>query len=49
MFLSVLMDNCCEHKWFSWLLIKVPKVVVICELYDKGNNFTSADHSDHRV
>ena len=25
------------------------KVVVICELYDKGNNFTSADHSVYCV
>ena len=23
--------------------------VVICELYDKGNNFTSVDHSVYRV
>ena len=23
----------------------IPKVVVICELYAKGNSFTSADHS----
>ena len=23
----------------------IPKVVVICELYDSGNNFTSVDHS----
>ena len=28
---------------------EILKVVVICELYDKGNNFTSADHSEYRV
>ena len=27
----------------------IPSVVVICELYDKGNNFTSVDHSVYRV
>ena len=27
----------------------IPKVVVICELYAKGNNFTSADHSVYFV
>ena len=28
---------------------EIPKVVVICELYAKGNNFTSADHSVYFV
>ena len=27
----------------------IPKVVLICELYAKGNNFTSADHSVYLV
>ena len=27
----------------------IPKVIVICELNDKGNSFTSADHSVYRV
>ena len=27
----------------------IPSVVVIGELYDKGNNFTSVDHSVYRV
>ena len=49
------MGVCCEHHWFSWLLIEtisygdIPKVVVICEMYDKGNIFTSVDHSVYRV
>ena len=27
----------------------IPIVVVICELYDNGNNFTFVDHSVYRV
>ena len=27
----------------------IPKIVVICELFHKENNFTSADHSVYRV
>ena len=27
----------------------IPRIVVICELYAKGNNFTSADHSVYFV
>ena len=49
------MGICCKHYWFAWLWLKtisygdIPSVVVICELYAKGNNFTSADHSVYFV
>ena len=29
--------------------VDIPSVVVVRELYDKGNNFTSVDHSVYRV
>ena len=49
------MGVCCKHNWFTWFLNNttsygdIPSVVVICDLYYKGNNFTSADRSVYRV
>ena len=49
------MGVCRKHNGFTWFLVNtisygdIPIVVVICELYDKGNNFTSVDHSVYRV
>ena len=49
------MGVCCKNYWFTWLWLNttsygdIPNVVVICESYDKGNNFTSDDHSVYCV
>ena len=45
------MGVCCKPYCIRGYWLKpisfgdIPNVVLICELYESGNNFTSADHS----
>ena len=53
--LCIFVSICCgligfRGFWLNTILYDdIPNVVVICEFKDKGNIFTSADHSVYRV